>query len=245
MSNGVRVCSIERGSTLDGTGIRYVIFTTSCPFRCKFCHNPESWYAPNSFPFMTVEELLKNVKRFKNFLKNGGVTVSGGEPTLHKDFLLEFFTGLKEMGIHTAIDTCGYTDIDEKMEKIVELCDLFLVDIKHVYEAEHIELTGKTKKKTLELLRYLTAKKKSIIIRVVMHSADVNTEEYASKVALYLHRFKTSIEFVELLPYHSMGAEKWRELRLHYDESAFQTPSQEQVRKFARVLERAGYKTKY
>ncbi|MFI3290275.1 MAG: radical SAM protein [Opitutales bacterium] len=245
MSKGVRVCSVERGSTLDGPGIRYVIFLTTCPFRCKFCHNPESWASPDSFPFMSTEELLKNVASLAPFLRQGGVTISGGEPLLHKDFLIDFFTELKKINIHTAIDTCGYIQLDEKLDKITELSNLFLVDIKSIYEEEHIELTGKSKEKTFEFLKYIYERQKDIIIRVVMYCEKVNSVKYAKELALYLREFKDKINLIELLPYHSMGIEKWKKLKLNYDNFSFKSPTEEEIKAFSQVLEDFGYKTKY
>lgn len=233
--------SIETTGTVDGTGIRYVVFFQGCPLRCKFCHNPDTWYGKADSQ-QTVQELVEDVLKYKEFFdfSNGGVTASGGEPLLQKEFLLEFFKELKSEGIHTAIDTSGYADIDDTMLEIIEYTDLFLFDIKHLDKEEHIKLTGKKNDKILKLLTKINKKDKEIWIKIVLLKDMTDDVKYTKGLAKYLSQFK-SITTIEILPYHEMGKWKWKELGHEYA-SDLETPSKESIAKVRKVFENHNFK---
>ena len=150
-----RIHSIETMGTVDGPGIRYVIFMQGCPMRCIFCHNRDAW-DPRGGKEMTVDELIQDIEKYKSFMEfsGGGVTVTGGEPTLQPNFVAKLFEEVKKLGLNTAIDTSGFVDIS-KIKELLELTDLVLLSIKHIREEEHIQLTGVGMKKILDFLNYL------------------------------------------------------------------------------------------
>ena len=220
MNNGEKgyIHSVITGGTVDGPGIRYVIFMQMCPLRCKFCHNPDTWQLQEDRQ-KSVEEILFDIKKYKNFftLSNGGVTVSGGEPLLQAKFVLNLFKHLKKENIHTAIDTCGYINIDETILELFQYTDLFLFDIKHLNNEKHIELTGKDNKRIKNFLDELKRNNKNVWIRQVLIPNLTMDAEYINELIVYLDGYKTIIEKIELLPYHEMGKEKWEKLGMKYD----------------------------
>ena len=151
--------SVETFGTVDGPGIRTVIFMQGCPMRCKYCHNPDTWQISDNKK-MSVDEILNKYDSIKEFLKNGGITVSGGEPLLQIDFLIELFKKAKEKNIHTALDTSGILfDNSNKYDELIKYTDLVLLDIKHINDDEHKKLTGHSNK-SLEVLPYHDMAKK-------------------------------------------------------------------------------------
>ena len=155
-----RIHSFESFGTVDGPGIRYVIFLQGCPLRCKYCHNPDTWKSGGKE--YTAEEVCKLALRYRNYFGDkGGVTVTGGEPLLQIDFVIELFKLLKAQGVHTCVDTSGYMFNREneenvrKHEELLKVTDLFLLDIKHIDDARHTELTGKSNKNTLAFAKFL------------------------------------------------------------------------------------------
>ena len=202
------VNSIETFGLVDGPGIRTVIFFNGCRLRCKYCHNPEMWnMAEGNY---TVCELVEKIKRFKPYYKDiGGVTYSGGEPLLQVDFLIELSKQLKKENINIVLDTagCGIG----KYDKILELVDLVILDIKHVDLNGYKELTGQEKTESLKFIEALNNSNKKVWIRQVI-IPDVNdTEEYVKKLAVFLKDIN-NIEKIEFLPYHKMGSEKYEKL---------------------------------
>lgn len=234
--------SIETGGTVDGPGIRYVIFMQTCPFRCKFCHNPDTWqFQPERKK--TITEILSDIKKYKNFfiLSNGGVTVSGGEPLLQAKFILNLFKDLKKENIHTAIDTCGYVDIDETILELFNYTDLFLLDIKHLDNDTHILLTGKDNKKVQNFLDELKKYGKRVWIRQVLLPNWTMDEDYINKLIKFLDEYKSIIEKIELLPYHEMGKQKWEKLGLKY-ELDVGLPKKSDLLTIKRTFEEKGFK---
>lgn len=202
------VNSIETFGLVDGPGIRTVIFFNGCRLRCKYCHNPEMWNMSEGN--YTVCELVEKMKRFKPYYKDiGGVTYSGGEPLLQVDFLIELSKQLKKENINIVLDTagCGIG----KYDKILELVDLVILDIKHVDLNGYKELTGQEKTESLKFIEALNNSNKKVWIRQVI-IPDVNdTEEYVKKLAVFLKDIN-NIEKIEFLPYHKMGSEKYEKL---------------------------------
>ena len=169
--------SIESFGNVDGPGIRYVIFFQGCMLRCKYCHNPDTWkmHNPNA-KVMTVDQLVKEIVKYRNFFEaseGGGVTVSGGESLLQLDFVLELFRRLKKLGINTCVDTCGgfYVNtptMNEKILELISLTDLFLMDLKHIDDEQHIRLTKRTNKNILQFARFLSDNGAKMWIRHVL-----------------------------------------------------------------------------
>lgn len=232
-----QIHSFETAGTVDGPGLRFVLFLHGCPLRCRFCHNPDTW-ASGAKASMSASEILSEVEKYSPFFKmsGGGVTISGGEPLMQPDFLSEFLALLKSRGIHSAVDTCGYTDITGRVAEIVELADMFLLDVKHVDARGHIELTGRDCEKPRRFLDYLCEKNKRIWIRCVLVNGITAEREYAEKLGEYLRQYGGKIERVELLPYHRLGVGKWRELGLKYSLEGVEPTSPETVAEFKKIL---------
>ena len=209
--------SVLTGGTLDGPGVRYVIFMQMCPFRCLYCHNPDTWFK-NSLGAKTVDSVYNDILKYKDFFNfsGGGVTLSGGEPLLQVGFVLSLFKKLKEIKIHTCLDTCGYVDLSDDIKNAITLCDLVMLDIKHLDSQMHLKLTGKDNKKVLDFLDYLYLINKKTRIRQVLVPSFTTDEKYIDKLIESLDKYRAIIEKVELLPYHKMGIEKWQKLGLEY-----------------------------
>ncbi len=240
-NNLAYIHSIVTGGTVDGPGVRYVIFFQMCPFRCKYCHNPDTW-TKNVLGIKTLDSVFSDILKYKNFFSfcGGGATVSGGEPLLQAGFVAELFKKLKEEKIHTAVDTCGYTDITEQVKKAVKYTDLFLLDIKHLDTDKHIALTGKDNKKTLEFLQYLYKNNKKVWIRQVVVPNLTDDDNYIDELISLLNKYSPIIDKVELLPYHKMGEEKWKKLGLKYELNA-EPPSPERMKLIRQKIEKSGF----
>ena len=207
--------SIETFGTVDGPGIRFVAFFQGCPMRCAFCHNPDTWNpdAPVQYE-MTPEELLAEVKRYKSFIKKGGVTCSGGEPLMQADFLIEFFRLCQEAGFHTAPDTSGVI-FSEKTKQVLEHTDLVLLDIKTLDDTLHKAYTGHTRTNNQAFLDYLRDIHKPTWIRHVLVPNYTDDDTRLHVLAQHLSSYN-NVECVELLPYHTMGTYKYQELGIPY-----------------------------
>ena len=210
-----RIHSLETFGTVDGPGIRFVAFFQGCPMRCAFCHNPDTWNpdAPVQYE-MTPEELLAEVKRYKSFLKKGGVTCSGGEPLMQADFLIEFFRLCQEAGFHTALDTSGVI-FSEKAKKVLEHTDLVLLDIKTLDDSLHKDYTGHTRTNNQAFLDYLRDIHKPTWIRHVLVPKYTDDDQRLTALAQHLSIYNNVVR-VELLPYHTMGTYKYQELGIPY-----------------------------
>lgn len=210
-----RIHSFESFGTVDGPGIRFVIFMQGCPLRCLYCHNPDTWEVKEEAPFrLTPSELLTEVLKYRNFIRKGGVTVTGGEPLLQPDFLQSFFRLCKEEGIHTALDTSGFI-ISPKAWCAVDEVDLVLLDVKTLDAALHPRLTGVERTHTLKFLDTCEQKRKPVWIRHVIVPGYTDDEGHLSALAEYLSRY-TVVQKVELLPYHTMGVFKYEQLGIDY-----------------------------
>lgn len=236
-----RVHSIETFGTVDGPGIRSVIFFQGCPLRCKYCHNRDTWDTKGGTEY-TAEELIENVSRYSSYwkLSGGGITASGGEATLQADFLAELFEKAKEKGIHTCLDTSGFVDI-QKVEKVLDNTDLVLLDVKHMDEEESIKLTGVGIEKTLKLARYLDEKNIPIWLRHVLLPGITDSEENLSKIG-ELAASLNNIDRLEILPYHTMGVHKWENMGLEYELKDVRDADADDVARAAEIIEKHGVK---
>ncbi|SHJ70097.1 pyruvate formate lyase activating enzyme [Anaerobranca californiensis DSM 14826] len=211
-----RIHSIETMGLVDGPGIRTVVFLQGCQLRCRYCHNPDTWRLKGGKE-MTVDELVKIVKRYKIYYKNkGGVTLSGGEPLLQPQFVLEFFKRCKEEGIHTTLDTAGHGCGDKKLFKeILQYTDLVLLDIKALDEKGYFKLTGGSQKEALEFLDIVQEVGTPMWIRHVVVPGINDNEENIVKLAEFVNNL-SNVEKCELLPYHVHGIKKYKELNIKY-----------------------------
>ena len=235
-----RVHSFESFGTVDGPGIRFVIFLQGCPLRCQYCHNPDTWEMGGTE--YTVEEIVNRALRYKNYFGDkGGVTVSGGEPLLQIDFVTELFSALKAKGVHTCVDTSGITfnqdnpNSVEKHEKLLEVTDLFLLDIKHIDDEGCKALTGYSNEHTLAFAKFLSERGKSMWIRQVLVPGITDKEEDLKKLRAFIDGLKT-VEKVEVLPYHTLGVVKYEKLGIPYPLKDLEAPSKESVAQAKKIL---------
>lgn len=232
---------LESFGSVDGPGVRFIIFFSGCPLRCKYCHNPDTWDMTKG-KLYTADELLNEALSCKAYWgAKGGITVSGGEPLMQLDFLLELFTKAKEKGVNTCIDTAGgpFTkegDWFEKFKKLMEVTDILLMDIKHIDEKEHIKLTGRTGKNIIEMFRYLDEIKKPIWIRHVLVPGITDNDEYLLRTRDFI-RTLSNVQRVEILPYHGLGAMKYKDLGIDYVLKDTESPSAERVANAKKILE--------
>lgn len=234
-----RIHSIESFGTVDGPGIRFVIFMQGCPLRCLYCHNPDTWEVRGEAKYqMTPTELLTEVLRYKNFIAKGGVTVTGGEPLLQPEFLREFFRLCKEEGIHTALDTSGYI-CSSKAFNVLDFVDLVLLDIKTIDPVLHPRLTGVEQTNTLLFLNELERRSLPTWIRHVIVPGLTDDEASLTGLARYISRFEV-VQKTELLPYHIMGAHKYEALGLAYPLKNVEPLSIGQLEKAKKIFEENG-----
>ncbi|AGB42466.1 pyruvate formate-lyase 1-activating enzyme [Halobacteroides halobius DSM 5150] len=231
--------SVESFGTQDGPGIRYVIFTQGCPLRCKYCHNPDTWDLSEGQE-MSVEDLIDKVIKCKPYINRGegGLTVSGGEPTLQLDFVLELLRRSKEEGIHNALDTSGYVQISD-FAKLMPYLDLVLLDIKQINKDKHQELTGVDNQRTLDLVNFLEEKKKPFWVRYVVVPGLTDNLEDIKALVNKLTGLE-QLEKVQLLPYHQLGVHKWKELDLEYELEDVEPPSKRKLRQIKGLFEKEG-----
>lgn len=212
----VKVHSFESFGTVDGPGIRFVLFLQGCHLQCKYCHNRDTWDI-NGGTYKSLDEIFNKILRYKNYIyPNGGVTVTGGEPLLQVKFLIELFNKLKKQNIHTCIDTSGMVALTDDIKKLLSLTDLVLLDIKHINNEKCKKLVGKSNKLELNFARYLSDNNIKMWIRQVLIPGYTDNESDLLELKKFLSTLKT-VEKVELLPYHDMGKYKWKNLNLKYE----------------------------
>ena len=237
MSNLIgRVHSFETFGAVDGPGIRFVIFMQGCSLQCKYCQNRDTWEI-NAGNQYSAEELLNKILKYKNYFlaSGGGVTVSGGEPLLQYKFLIELFTLLKKENIHTAIDTSGNVDLTDDMKKLIDLTDLFLLDIKCINDEICKKLTGVSNKKELAFAKYLSSINKPTWIRQVIVPTITDRTEDLLALTDFLSTL-TNVEKIELLPYHDLGKSKWIKLGLKYELENIRVANNNDIEYAKRIL---------
>ena len=226
--------SLESFGSVDGPGVRFVIFTSGCAMRCQFCHNPDTWNMQSGTPY-TADELIQKALKYRAYWgSKGGITVSGGEPLLQIDFLTELFKKAKEEGIHTTLDTSGNPFTREepffnKFRELMQYTDLILLDIKHIDEKQHEILTGQSNPNILELAGYLSEIKKPVWIRHVLVPERNDKDEYLDRLHDFISGLE-NVERVEVLPYHTLGTYKWKELGLKYPLEGIDPPTKERIK---------------
>ena len=239
-----RINKLETFGSVDGPGVRFVVFMQGCPMRCQFCHNPETWdfKGENAGAYdISAEDLLKKALRYQSYWgKDGGITVSGGEPLSQMDFLIEFFEAAKNAGVHTCIDTSGVNFVRNepyfsKFKRLMDATDLLLVDIKNIDPAEHKKLTGHDNKNILDMFRYLDEIKKPIWIRHVLVPGGSDNDEYLIKTREFIDTLH-NVEKVEVLPYHALALAKYQELGIDYVLKDVKSPSPERIANAKAIL---------
>jgi len=226
--------SIETFGTVDGPGIRYVIFTQGCLLRCQFCHNADTWEIGTG-KSMSVKEIMDDLTTYLPFIEasGGGITVSGGEPLLQIPFLIELFKECKKIGIHTTIDSSGgcYSKaphFQEQLEELMNYTDLILLDLKHIDRKKHISLTGMGNDHILSFASYLSERQIPVWIRHVLVPSINDNEEDLQNLSNFISTL-SNVEKIDILPYHKLGVYKWEALGLEYPLKDIEPPSEESV----------------
>jgi len=234
------VHSIESFGSVDGPGIRFIIFLSGCKMRCRYCHNPDTW-TMKSDDMRSADELLQQALRFRAYWgKEGGITVSGGEALLQIDFMLELFEKAKALGINTCLDTAAQPFTREepffsKFTKLMSLTDLVLLDLKHIDNQEHKKLTGWENINVLDCARYLSQIQTPVWIRHVLVPNITDNDTYLHDLRDFIKTLH-NIKRIEVLPYHSMGAYKWQKLGLNYTLDHVDSPTRERVENAEKIL---------
>jgi pyruvate formate lyase activating enzyme len=233
--------SIETFGTVDGPGIRYVIFTQGCLLRCQFCHNADTWEIGTGKQ-MSVEEIINDLTSYLPFIESsgGGITVSGGEPLLQIPFLIDLFKACKKIGIHTTIDSSGgcYSTaplFQEQLNELLKYTDLILLDLKHINRKKHIRLTGMANDHILEFARLLSERKIPVWIRHVLVPSITDDEQDLNDLGDFIGTLN-NVKKVEILPYHKLGVYKWETLGLDYPIKEVEPPSEAQVKEAYQIL---------
>ncbi len=231
-----RIHSFESLGAVDGPGIRFVVFMQGCHLKCKYCQNRDTWDI-NSGEQYTVKQVVEKIMRYKNYIvaSNGGVTLSGGEPLLQQDFVISLFQELKKQNISTCLDTSGMFTITDKIKQIVDLTDIFLLDIKSINDETCNWLTGSSNKLELEFAKYINEKNKRIWIRQVLVPGITDKKEDLLKLKEFLKTI--NVEKFEFLPYHDLGKYKWEKLGLPYELEDVRVASNKDVEKAKKIME--------
>ncbi len=215
-----RVHSLESMGTVDGPGLRFVVFLQGCPMRCAYCHNPDTWTI-NGGTLTDPADIIEQMESKHSFYTNGGITVTGGEPLLQVDFLIDLFTLAKERGTHTCIDTSGITyrpgnlAYIEKLDKLLTLTDLVMLDIKHIDPVKHLELTAQPNDGILAFARYLSDKEVPVWIRHVVVPGITDDPKYLYQLGEFIGTL-SNVKVLDILPYHTMGTVKYQKLDMEY-----------------------------
>ncbi|MBP3041635.1 pyruvate formate lyase-activating protein [Bacillaceae bacterium Marseille-Q3522] len=238
--------SIETFGTVDGPGIRYVVFTQGCLLRCQFCHNADTWEIGTGKQ-MSVAEIITDLKSYLPFIESsgGGITVSGGEALLQIPFLIELFKECKKLGIHTAIDSSGgcYSTaphFQKQLEELMQYTDLILLDLKHIDRKKHKALTGMVNDHILHFAQYLSDRKIPVWIRHVLIPTITENKEDLQKLSEFIGTLK-NVEKIEVLPYHKLGIYKWEALGLDYPLKGIEPPTDESVEAAYKILSQYQY----
>ncbi len=235
-----RIHSTESFGSVDGPGIRFVVFMQGCGLRCAYCHNADTW-ALGGGTEADAEEVLKKALRYRSYWKkNGGITVSGGEPLLQIDFVTELFRLAKAEGVNTALDTAGgpfnrSQPFFGRFKALMEVTDLVILDIKHTDPEKHKALTGKTNENILDMARCLSDMGKPVWVRRVLVPGLTDDKAELGRLKSFIASLG-NVEKTEVLPYHSMGAYKWERLGAEYRLKDVRSPSAEEIKAAEEIL---------
>lgn len=230
-----KVHSIESFGTVDGPGIRFVLFLQGCHLKCKYCHNRDTWDM-NGGEYKSLDDIFEKIVKYKNYIHpNGGVTITGGEPLLQVKFLIQLFEKLKKENIHTCIDTSGMVALTDDIKYLLSLTDLVLLDIKHINSEKSKDLVGFSNEKELEFARYLSDNNIRMWIRQVIIPGYTDDKEDLLKLKDFISNLKT-VDKVELLPYHDLGKYKWKKLGLNYELENVRPANDEDIEKAKKIL---------
>jgi len=238
MSVTGRVHSIETCGTVDGPGIRFIIFLQGCLMRCKYCHNRDTWDTEAGTE-RTVEELMQELLQYRNFMdaSGGGITISGGEAMLQPEFVLAMFKACRLEGIHTCLDTNGFVrKIDETTKEILDHTDLVLLDIKQMDNKKHIDLTHVSNKYTLEFAKYLAEHDQAVYLRYVVVPGITDDLDDAHALGKFIEPMKNIVK-IEMLPYHELGKHKWTAMGEEYPLDGVHPPTRESMIAVQQVLQ--------
>lgn len=225
--------STESFGAADGPGVRFIVFMQGCHMRCRYCHNPDTWKMDGGDE-VTADEILKRALRFKPYWgKDGGITISGGEPLLQIEFVIELFKKAKELGINTCIDTAGNPFTKEepffsKFEELMKYTDLLLLDLKEINPAHHKDLTGFDNSNIIEMAKYLSEINKPVWIRHVLVPEHSDFDEDLDALGDFIDTL-SNVDRVEILPYHTLGKFKWENLGIPYTLESISPPSAERI----------------
>jgi len=237
--------STENFGTVDGPGVRFIVFTQGCRMRCQFCHNPDTWKIGGGKERST-DDILAEALRYKTYWgKDGGITVSGGEPLLQMEFLIDLFKRAKAAGVHTTLDSCGKPFTREEpffsqFEELMKYTDLILFDIKHIDDEQHKVLTSLGNSNILEMAKYLSEINQPVWIRHVLVPQRTDYDEYLIRLSDFIKTL-SNVQKVEVLPYHTMGLYKYQELGIPYPLEGIETPATERVENAKKILQTADY----
>lgn len=232
-----KIHSTESFGTVDGPGIRFVVFMQGCPMRCKYCHNPDTWKIGDGND-MTVEQVLKEYENCKEFYTTGGITVTGGEPLVQIDFVTELFEAAKFKGINTCLDTSGITFTPqniEKFDRLMQSVDLVMLDIKHIDNSLHKALTNQSNDNIIAFARYLAEKKIPVWIRHVVVPEITTDEKYLYQLGRFIGELR-NVKALDVLPYHDMGKVKYESLGMDYPLKDTLPATKEQVLEAKKVI---------
>ena len=236
-----KIHSFESFGTVDGPGVRFVVFFQGCPMRCLYCHNPDTWSA-NAGTEYTAQQIIEKIERNKPFYTTGGITATGGEPMLQLDFMIELFSLAKSKGINTCLDTSGVmfdrenAELMAKIDRLLDVCDLVMLDIKHIDDEKHKQLTSRSNKNILDFARYLDEKGVQMRIRHVIVPEITDSREELLRLGQFLRHFK-NIEKIETLPYHTLGKAKYENLGLDYPLGDAPQLSEDDAKKALEIIE--------
>ena len=225
--------STESFGAADGPGVRFIVFMQGCHMRCRYCHNPDTWKMDGGDE-VTADEILKRALRFKPYWgKDGGITISGGEPLLQIDFVIELFKKAKELGINTCVDTAGNPFTKEepffsKFEELMKYTDLLLLDLKEINPTRHKDLTGFDNSNIIEIAKYLSEINKPVWIRHVLVPEHSDFDEDLDALGDFIDTL-SNVDRVEILPYHTLGKFKWENLGIPYTLESISPPSAERI----------------
>ncbi len=246
MSVTGHIHSTESFGSVDGPGIRFIVFMQGCRMRCEFCHNPDTWKIGAGIE-RTTDDVLEEALKYREFWgEKGGLTVSGGEPLLQLDFLIDLFRKAKAAGVNTTLDTCGKPFTREepffsKFQELMTVTDLLLFDIKHIDNDAHKKLTTQSNDNILEMAKYLSEINKPVWIRHVLVPFRSDYDAFLIRLDAFIKTLN-NVDKVEILPYHTMGKYKWDELGLKYPLEGIEPPTQDRVKNAKELLHVDDYK---